>query len=81
MKPAAIITRWSRALNTTLLPQQSVKSHIFDAIQNQIINRTKLLYSRKMPTDMPELTELRFYVPHDTEKVISETFFLANLLA
>jgi len=30
---------------------------------------------------MPVLTELRFYVPLDTEKVISETFFLANLLA
>jgi len=27
------------------------------------------------------LTELRFYVPLDTKQVISETFFLANLLA
>jgi len=27
------------------------------------------------------LTELRFYVPLDTKKVISETFFPANLLA
>jgi len=27
------------------------------------------------------LTELRLYSPHDTEQVILETFFLANLLA
>jgi len=27
------------------------------------------------------LTELRFYVPLDTKQVISETFFIANLLA
>jgi len=28
-----------------------------------------------------ELTELRFYIPLDTKRFISETFFPANLLA
>jgi len=30
---------------------------------------------------VPVLMKLRFYVPLDTKQVISETFFLANLLA
>ena len=58
--------RWSQAL---LAWSKTIKSQ-----QRQSLFTNNVLLST-------ELTELRFYIPLNTKQVISETFFLLNLLA